>query len=68
MTVGLTLGVIGTLGLSRVLTSFLFGVTPTDPVTLTLVVMVIATVSAAACYIPSRRAAMVDPMTTLRRG
>ena len=68
VTVGLALGLIGTLGLSRVRTSFLFGVTPTDPTTLILVVIALGTVAVAACYVPSRRAAMVDPMTTLRRG
>jgi ABC-type antimicrobial peptide transport system permease subunit len=50
-----------------VLTSFLFGVTPTDPATLLLVAIGLGAVALIACYVPSRRAASVDPMTTLRR-
>jgi putative ABC transport system permease protein len=63
---GLALGIAGAVGASRVLSSLLFGVTPTDPATLLAVAGVLAAVGAAACYIPSRRTAGVDPMTVLR--
>jgi ABC-type lipoprotein release transport system permease subunit len=53
-------------GLKRVLEGLLFGVTARDPLTLVLVTAVVAMASFAACYIPGRRAAQVDPMVALR--
>jgi ABC-type lipoprotein release transport system permease subunit len=47
--------------------SQLFGVTATDPLTYGAVATLLAMVSMAACYIPARRAAQVDPMVALRR-
>jgi len=64
--IGLVLGVAGTLGLSRFIESFVFGVTPTDPATFAAVVLILAVVAALACYIPARRAAGIDPADTLR--
>ena len=63
---GVALGVAGTLGLTRVIASFLFEVTPTDPVTLACVATLVLLVTLAASYVPARRAAHVDPMTALR--
>ncbi len=64
--VGLIIGVGGALGLSRVLTSLLFGVTPTDPMTFVAVCLLLAVVGLIACYIPARRAARIGPMVALR--
>jgi putative ABC transport system permease protein len=63
---GLALGTIGALALTRVLTSFLFGVSPTDPLTFAAAAAVLLLVTGAAAYLPARRAASVDPMAALR--
>jgi predicted permease len=64
--IGLALGVIGSLALSRVLTGFLFGVRATDPMTFVVVSVLLAIVGGLACWLPARRAAKVDPMMALR--
>jgi ABC-type antimicrobial peptide transport system permease subunit len=51
---------------TRLLTAFLFGVTPIDPLTLGAAVLLIAVVAFAACYIPARRATRMDPLVVLR--
>lgn len=64
--VGTAAGILGLLGFTRVMTSLLFDVTPTDPgaiVTATLVMMVVVLL---ACYIPARRAIRIDPTQSLR--
>ena len=63
---GLTAGVIGALGLTRMIESLLFGVTPTDPVAFAGVVATLALVAFAACYIPARRAINAEPSAVLR--
>jgi len=63
---GIALGVGGALALTRLLAAFLFGVTPTDRLTFIAVGALLALVALAACYIPARRAARVDPMVALR--
>ena len=64
--IGLIFGLVSSVGLTRFLSSLLFGVTPTDPLTFAGVAALLALVSLAACYIPSRRAMRVDPMIALR--
>jgi predicted permease len=64
--VGLTLGLLSAWMLTRVLTSLLFEVKPTDPLTFVGVAVAFCLVVLAACYIPARRAARVDPMVALR--
>jgi predicted permease len=64
--IGTAIGLLGALGLTRVLKSMLFGVTPTDPVAFVAVSILLAAVALLASYIPARRATMVDPMDALR--
>jgi putative ABC transport system permease protein len=63
---GVAIGVIGALGLTRFLSSLLYGVRPTDPLTFTFVSLILIAVALLACYIPARRAAKVDPTVALR--
>ena len=64
--VGVTLGVPTALALSHSVASLLFDVTPTDPVSIGVVVMILFGVTALSCYLPARRAAGVDPIIALR--
>jgi putative ABC transport system permease protein len=63
---GVALGCAGGLGITRFLSSQLFEVNPTDPVTFGAVSALLAAVALLACYIPARRATKVDPMVALR--
>lgn len=63
---GLGLGLAGSLAVTRSLSSLLFGVGPADPLTLGAVCFILAVVGLSACYVPARRAMVVDPMTALR--
>ena len=64
--IGVALGVGGALALSRFVRGLLFGVTPTDPVTLGAVTLVLVATAATAAYVPARRATRVDPVRVLR--
>ena len=63
---GIALGLLGAFLISRLLTSELYGISPMDSVTYGSVAILVAIVTLAACYIPARRAAKVDPMVVLR--
>jgi putative ABC transport system permease protein len=64
--IGIALGVVVSLVLARLIASFLFGVTATDPATFGTVSVLLTLVALAGCYIPARRAAKVDPLVALR--
>ncbi len=63
---GIAIGLIGGLGLARLMKSLLFGVSASDPLTFVGVAALLASVATMACYIPARRATKVDPMIALR--
>jgi len=63
---GIALGLVGALMVNRSLHSLLYDVSAGDPITLGAVAMLFAAVSAAACFLPARRAVRVDPMVVLR--
>ncbi|MEN6335800.1 MAG: ABC transporter permease [Phycisphaerales bacterium] len=64
--VGMAVGLLAALALSHALRSLVFGVSTNDPVTFVLAFLVLGGVALAACLLPARRAARVDPMTALR--
>ena len=63
---GVFAGLVLSVAMTRFLASLLFGVTPTDPITLTCVALLMFLVALAASYLPARRAMRADPMVTLR--
>ena len=63
---GIALGMAGAFGLTRLLAHLLFGVSKTDPLTFAGIALLLLVVAALACWLPARRAAMVDPLAALR--
>ena len=63
---GLAVGLIGGLVLTRLMGKLLFGVSATDPWTFSVVALILAGVAAVASSVPARRAARVDPIQVLR--
>jgi putative ABC transport system permease protein len=64
--VGITLGIVGAVFLTRLMSSLLFNVTPTDPFILVAVILLVGAVALLASYVPAGRAARTDPITALR--
>ena len=63
---GVALGLAVASGLTHLIKSLLFGVSPLDPLTLTMVPLVLLLTALVACYVPARRAATADPKAALR--
>jgi ABC-type antimicrobial peptide transport system permease subunit len=64
--IGIAIGIVGAVALTRVMASQLFMISSTDPLTFMAVSVVLVLVALLACYIPARRAAKVDPIVALR--
>jgi ABC-type antimicrobial peptide transport system permease subunit len=64
--IGVIIGLASAFGLARVMATFLFGVTPRDPVVFVVVPLVLAGVAWLGVWLPARRAARVDPLLALR--
>ena len=66
--VGVLFGLAAAVSVVRLLSAFLYGISPYDPLTFGAVPVVILIVAVVACLVPARRAAKVDPLTALRAG
>jgi putative ABC transport system permease protein len=64
--IGIVIGLAAAFGTTRFISSFLYGISPTDPLTFIDVTLILAAVALAAVFVPARRATSIDPMTALR--
>ena len=63
---GVAIGIVAALGLTRLMAKMLYGVSPTDPLTFLAISVLLLLIAMAACYIPARRAMCVEPVIALR--
>jgi ABC-type lipoprotein release transport system permease subunit len=62
----MVVGLLGAMGVARLITSLLYGIRPIDPLTFTSVCLLLIVTALFACWLPARRAAKIDPMEALR--
>jgi putative ABC transport system permease protein len=64
-TIGVAIGIVGSLFVTRAMQSLLFGVSSADPITFAAITALLVFVTLASCWIPARRATRVDPLVAL---